>query len=174
MPKVVDHDARRALILERCQELFARQGYGAVRMRQIAKETGISIGALYHYFPDKKSIGEQLFQHAAHRFAADAAQQVQPHMDRSTRMGALQAFIQQNQADLTRVLLLGIDHHRLYPNGRDITQGTMRSFKGILTAVVGLETNETELLFTLLCGVLVRGLLDPEDVHLQEQLTVLS
>ena len=143
-------------------------------MRQIAKETGISIGALYHYFPDKEAIGEQLFQHAARRFAVDAAQQVQPHMDRTTRLEALQGFIQQNQADLTRVLLLGIDHHRLYPDGRDVTQGTMRSFKAILTAVIGLEANETELLFTLLCGVLVRSLLDPEDVHLREQLTVLS
>ena len=38
------------------QQLFARQGYAAVSMRQIAAEVGVQAGALYNYTPDKQSL----------------------------------------------------------------------------------------------------------------------
>ncbi|WP_050602707.1 TetR/AcrR family transcriptional regulator [Ruegeria sp. 6PALISEP08] len=36
--------------------LFARHGYAAVSMRQIAKEVGVQAGALYNYTPDKQHL----------------------------------------------------------------------------------------------------------------------
>jgi AcrR family transcriptional regulator len=36
--------------------LFARDGYAAVSMRQIAGEVGVQAGALYRYTPDKQSL----------------------------------------------------------------------------------------------------------------------
>ena len=38
------------------ERLFARAGYAAVSMRQIAAEVGIGAGALYHYTPDKQTL----------------------------------------------------------------------------------------------------------------------
>ncbi|MFD1193420.1 TetR/AcrR family transcriptional regulator [Seohaeicola saemankumensis] len=37
-------------------QLFARHGYAAVSMRQIAAEVGVQAGALYNYTPDKQSL----------------------------------------------------------------------------------------------------------------------
>ncbi|MWD27279.1 TetR family transcriptional regulator [Aquicoccus sp. SCR17] len=37
-------------------KLFARDGYAAVSMRQIAAEVGVQAGALYSYTPDKQSL----------------------------------------------------------------------------------------------------------------------
>ena len=37
-------------------KLFARHGYAAVSMRQIASEVGVQAGALYNYTPDKQSL----------------------------------------------------------------------------------------------------------------------
>ena len=37
-------------------QLFARHGYAAVSMRQIAKDVGVQAGALYNYTPDKQSL----------------------------------------------------------------------------------------------------------------------
>ena len=37
-------------------KLFARHGYAAVSMRQIANEVGVQVGALYNYTPDKQSL----------------------------------------------------------------------------------------------------------------------
>lgn len=37
-------------------QLFARHGYAAVSMRQIAAEVGVQVGALYNYTSDKQSL----------------------------------------------------------------------------------------------------------------------
>lgn len=36
--------------------LFARRGYAAVSMRQIASDVGVQVGALYNYTPNKQSL----------------------------------------------------------------------------------------------------------------------
>jgi AcrR family transcriptional regulator len=36
--------------------LFARHGFAAVSMRQIAMEVGVQVGALYNYTPDKQTL----------------------------------------------------------------------------------------------------------------------
>ena len=36
--------------------LFAQYGYAAVSMRQIAKDVGVQVGALYNYTPDKQTL----------------------------------------------------------------------------------------------------------------------
>ncbi len=62
MPKIVDHDSYREELLNKCFDLFADKGYGLVTMRQIAKELGVSTGTLYHYFPSKQALFEQLVE----------------------------------------------------------------------------------------------------------------
>ncbi len=42
--------------------LFARKGYAAVSMRQIAQDVGVQAGALYLYTPDKQSLLFDLMQ----------------------------------------------------------------------------------------------------------------
>ncbi|WP_299201049.1 TetR/AcrR family transcriptional regulator [uncultured Tateyamaria sp.] len=43
-------------VREAALRLFARHGYAAVSMRQIAGEVGVQAGALYNYTPDKQSL----------------------------------------------------------------------------------------------------------------------
>ncbi|MFC2968378.1 TetR/AcrR family transcriptional regulator [Acidimangrovimonas pyrenivorans] len=43
-------------VREAALRLFARHGYAAVSMRQIAAEVGVQAGALYLYTPDKQSL----------------------------------------------------------------------------------------------------------------------
>jgi AcrR family transcriptional regulator len=56
MPKDVDHDARRAELLEAVWRVVARDGLERATVRVIAKETGWSTGVLAHYFADKDEI----------------------------------------------------------------------------------------------------------------------
>ena len=44
-------------------QLFARHGFAAVSMRQIAKEVGVQAGALYLYTPDKQSLLFELMRY---------------------------------------------------------------------------------------------------------------
>ncbi|MBS9717908.1 TetR/AcrR family transcriptional regulator [Pseudohalocynthiibacter aestuariivivens] len=43
-------------VREAAQNLFARHGFAAVSMRQIATEVGVQAGALYLYTPDKQTL----------------------------------------------------------------------------------------------------------------------
>jgi AcrR family transcriptional regulator len=54
-------------IREVALRLFARHGYAAVSMRQIAREVGVQAGALYTYTPDKQALLADLMRaHMAH------------------------------------------------------------------------------------------------------------
>ncbi|MEE4119439.1 MAG: TetR/AcrR family transcriptional regulator [Paracoccaceae bacterium] len=56
--------------------LFARHGYAAVSMRQIAREVGVQAGALYTYTPDKQALlADLLRSHMAHLLESWAAEQ---------------------------------------------------------------------------------------------------
>lgn len=56
MPKIVDHDERRAHILRAVTKIIIRDGFDRVTMREIAAEAGYAHGAIARYFPDKKSL----------------------------------------------------------------------------------------------------------------------
>ena len=47
---------------EAALQLFARHGYAAVSMRQIAQAVGVQAGALYNYTPDKQTLLFDLMQ----------------------------------------------------------------------------------------------------------------
>lgn len=49
-------EVTRPRIREAALRLFARNGYAAVSMRQIAAEVGVQAGTLYLYTPDKQSL----------------------------------------------------------------------------------------------------------------------
>ena len=56
--------------------LFARHGYAAVSMRQIAAEVGLQAGALYNYTPDKQTLLFSLMEgHMADLLAAWEAEE---------------------------------------------------------------------------------------------------
>ncbi|MEZ5912452.1 MAG: TetR/AcrR family transcriptional regulator [Paracoccaceae bacterium] len=52
---------------------FARHGYAAVSMRQIAAEVGVQAGALYLYTPDKQSLLYELMKTHMEELLASAA-----------------------------------------------------------------------------------------------------
>lgn len=67
-------------VREAALKLFARHGFAAVSMRQIAGEVGVQAGALYNYTPDKQTLLFDLMQtHLEELLAAqEEAQAGQP------------------------------------------------------------------------------------------------
>jgi TetR/AcrR family transcriptional regulator, cholesterol catabolism regulator len=51
---------RRADVVQLAGELFARKGYRATTVREIADAAGILSGSLYHHFDSKESIGDEI------------------------------------------------------------------------------------------------------------------
>ncbi|MCD0453332.1 TetR family transcriptional regulator C-terminal domain-containing protein [Actinocorallia sp. API 0066] len=56
MPKIVDHEERRAEIVAATMRVVERVGLEGVTIREIAREAGCSTGILAHYFTDKADI----------------------------------------------------------------------------------------------------------------------
>src|SRR6266516_1086023 len=58
MPKTSEaaKEARRTQILDAAVRCFARTGYYATTIEDVVRETGLSRGALYLYFPSKEAL----------------------------------------------------------------------------------------------------------------------
>lgn len=58
MPKITPahEQQRRAQILRAAMTCFARQGYRGTSMDDVVRESGLSVGAIYSYFPSKEDL----------------------------------------------------------------------------------------------------------------------
>jgi len=55
-------DERRRQILQAAVRAFARKGYHACRVSDIAKEAGVAYGLVYHYYRSKETLLESIFK----------------------------------------------------------------------------------------------------------------
>jgi AcrR family transcriptional regulator len=69
-----DPEARRAKVLEVATRLFAERGYESTSVNDVAAEAGVSIGALYKYFPDKPALLEGVLASFEGQFAEAMSQ----------------------------------------------------------------------------------------------------
>jgi len=53
--------AKRRQILDAAVRVFARQGFHSTRVSDIADEAGVAYGLVYHYFPSKDEVLNELF-----------------------------------------------------------------------------------------------------------------
>lgn len=67
MPKIspAHERQRRDQILAAATSCFARQGYHATSMDDVVRESGLSVGAIYTYFPSKEDLFLALCDHRA-------------------------------------------------------------------------------------------------------------
>ncbi|MET3695738.1 TetR family transcriptional regulator [Bacillus oleivorans] len=56
MPKLVDHEKRKKQIAEATWRVIVEQGMEGATVRNIAKEAGISLGSLRHYFSTQEEL----------------------------------------------------------------------------------------------------------------------
>jgi TetR/AcrR family fatty acid metabolism transcriptional regulator len=54
-------EGKRRVILDAAIRVFARQGYHATRVSDIADEAGVAYGLVYHYFRSKEAVMTELF-----------------------------------------------------------------------------------------------------------------
>jgi AcrR family transcriptional regulator len=88
--RAATYDDQRALILRRAAELFARRGYTAASMNDVAAACAVSKSTLYHYVRDKPALLAQIAgEHVARLEALVAA----VHAERLPPAAELDALI---------------------------------------------------------------------------------
>jgi AcrR family transcriptional regulator len=83
LPPAAPPSGTRVRALSTALELFSRDGYDAVSMREIAEELGVTKAALYHHFTSKEEIARELVGSylAAIEEIVTWARESQPSMD---------------------------------------------------------------------------------------------
>ncbi|WP_299357042.1 TetR/AcrR family transcriptional regulator [uncultured Shimia sp.] len=122
--------------------LFARHGYAAVSMRQIAREVGVQAGALYNYTPDKQSLLFDLMQ--THMTDLMAARTDEP--TGGTALERLEAFtrfhIRFHSARPDEVFIAYMELRNLTPENFAVIEGLRRQYEDALESI--LQDGQTE------------------------------
>ena len=109
MPKIVNHGQRRKELLSRCVDLFSNGGFSKLTMREIAKRLNVSTGALYHYFPKKKALIEQVFQYITEQNINKTDEQTISPETFEQRLKLFFDLIKDKDANLQNLLLLSLN-----------------------------------------------------------------
>lgn len=113
MPKIVDHDQYRKELLSQCLDVIAEKGYAAITMRQIAQGLNVSTGTLYHYFPSKESLFEQLVEYISYQDTSEPMIAELSHLPTiAQRLDKIFQIISQNEEYFLRQTLMLIDFCR--------------------------------------------------------------
>ncbi|MDI1463117.1 TetR/AcrR family transcriptional regulator [Catellatospora sp. KI3] len=70
MPKIVDHEARRALVAETAVRIIGTRGIEAASVRVVAAEAGVSAGAVQRCFATRQELLRFVLHHLNARFTA--------------------------------------------------------------------------------------------------------
>ncbi len=167
MPKIVDHDKRREEILNACFSSFAQRGYAAVTMRDLAKVAGVSTGTLYHYFPTKKDIFKQMFQHMTRQDTLRATQETSSFSP-GERLDALMLFMQDNEEYFQNVLMMALEfmRHAQGDVSHAFVNELVMEYQTALEAILEMPLpGMGSVLFSFLMGWVAQRKLAPDTVH---------
>ena len=109
MPKIVDHEQYRKELLGKCFDLFAAKGYAAITMRQISAGLKVSTGTLYHYFPNKQALFEQLVEEISQQDIITALTEFGGKKTLSELMETLGQYLVKNEDYLIKWTYLWVD-----------------------------------------------------------------
>jgi AcrR family transcriptional regulator len=175
MPKIVDRDRQREVLLDACFRVFVEEGYVDATLRKLAHAAGVSTGMLYHYFPDKPAILAALFELLLARDLERVRGEVPEAAPVPVRIRALFAFYRKNQHYLRDLLTLAFEVHRHEPAeaSRQQVVATIRNYRDAVAGILGVDGILADMAFGSLVGGLAHGLLDPDavDVDAQEAFT---
>jgi len=102
---------KRRVLLEAAVRVFARRGFHAARVGDIAEEAGVAHGLLYHYFSSKEEVLETIFRETwADLLAAvrDVEESVEPAQEQLRQVAAILLRSWRRDPDLVRVLVRGV------------------------------------------------------------------
>ncbi|WP_341392871.1 TetR/AcrR family transcriptional regulator [Arthrobacter sp. G119Y2] len=174
MPKIVDHERRRAEIVQTTWRVIARRGLDGATLREVAAEAGYANGAIKPYFPAKSDLMEATFRHVFSRTNSRG----ETATAGLNGFEALRAFclevlpLDANRLDEARVVIAFWQQALHDPAQAEVNDAAMlqwrSSIRGWLSAARGADDGgrvpaeiAAESLLTFLLGAQVAAVFDP-------------
>jgi AcrR family transcriptional regulator len=128
---------RRRAILDAAVKVFARQGFHACRVSDIADEAGVAYGLVYHYFRSKDEILNTLFSERW-RVMLDVIRQIDAQeVPAREKLGAIASFIVDSYAhdpELMKVIIVEVT--RAANSFGQTHLGQIREAYGLIASIV--------------------------------------
>jgi TetR/AcrR family fatty acid metabolism transcriptional regulator len=102
---------KRDRILKAAIEVFAKNGFYATRVSEIAKAAGVADGTIYLYFKNKEDVLITIFEEGINRLLTilrEVAESDEPFENRITRIVELQLGLLEEQRDLAEVITVNL------------------------------------------------------------------
>jgi AcrR family transcriptional regulator len=155
------YDDQREMILAQAAQLFARRGYPATSMNQVAEACGLSKATLYHYYRDKYSLLVSIADDHVSRLAALVEDEATLQLKGEARLRHLIKRIVEEYADAQnahRVLtedvkfLEDVDRERVLDKERQVVAGFARAVAEMRGGKAGAQLSKplTMLLFGMI------------------------
>lgn len=180
MPKIVNHDQYRKELLSKCFDLFAQKGYGSITMRQIAQGMGVSTGTLYHYFPSKETLFEQLVEEISQQDVSAALAELEGAETLQEAMLALGRYLVKNEDYFIKWTFVWVDFCQHQDSKKMLNQSSVfkRANKRYQQAACEFLGIQDEVLATFILsfvnGLILEKLWGDESIDFVEQCALLS
>lgn len=117
MARIVDREAKRLRVLEAAAFCFAKSGYDATSMSDVAETAGLSKGSLYDYFDDKENLFYAVFAWLQQRLMEASLAQMTPGRSASEQI------VQAAGAAIAGL----VEHITLYPLSLEVWAAAART-----------------------------------------------
>jgi AcrR family transcriptional regulator len=129
-------DLTRQTLLEAAFAEIHRNGFQAASLTQILADTGLTKGALYHHFPDKKALGLAVVEEVIRPRLAEMM--FEPLADTRQPLAAMQALLAAKAAeDDPMVVSLGCPLNNLMQEMSPVDEGFRQCLNDVFEAWVG-------------------------------------
>jgi AcrR family transcriptional regulator len=119
-------EEKRRLILDAAVRVFARKGYHASRVGDIAKDAGVAYGLVYHYFDSKDAVLEAVFREAWGRLLAAIREVEESHEPAPAQLRTVAKIVLRawrDDPDLVRLLVREVTRSaRVHHEAEEISQ----------------------------------------------------
>ena len=136
---------KRRQILDAAVTVFARQGFHATRVSDIADEAGVAYGLVYHYFNSKDQVLNELFLERWSLLLAAIEEAEGTEGSHREKLGAVAGFIFESyryDPELMKVIIVEVTR-AANSFGRTHLEEIRRAYEGIATIVAdGQEAGE--------------------------------
>lgn len=174
MPKIIDHDRYREELLNKSFDLFADRGYSSVTMRQIAKELEVSTGTLYHYFPSKQALFEQLVEEIAQNDMNQALKELDGLETIQEKMAGIGEYLVKNEDYFIKWTYILVDFCQ-HQNAKEFqkTGAVMRANERYAKAIYDLfgitDKALVGFIYTFIDGLILEKLWGSDWISIREQ-----
>lgn len=179
MPKVVDHEQYRKELLGKCFDLFATKSFGSITMREIAQGLNVSTGTLYHYFPSKQALFEQLVEEISQQDVIAALAEMSGSATIEEAMSALGRYLVKNEDYFIKWTYIWVDfcQHQDINELRNnhVFKRANRYYQQAVCELLGIQdTALASFVLSLVNGLILEKLWCNETIDFIEQCTLLG